>query len=259
MKRIIAFIGVQIIAFFFGISSLYAWTGDTWGPISRETIIRMAGEMVDFSWSPKNTISNWNYGSVWKTYYVGNPYRGEAYSQMNDQQNWAEFYSAANNVSGGSYYLGNDCSGFVSISWRLPTRYTTADFEYDATHDGGYVTSLGEKSDGLQKAEGLLTGDALVSTSKGHIILFVGYLPDGSGINAIEQTPDSAVRTDKYSWVRLSSYRPIRRNKVDEGNYVAIPNWGPQTSLRPRGVAVDSSGNVYVTNDFQGSPPRPEV
>lgn len=97
-------------------SYLYAWGGNTWGPISRETIIRLAGEMVDFSWSPKNTITNWNYGSVWQSFNTGTVYNGEAYTQSgttaNPQRNWTEFYSVVNNTTGRNTYYGNDCSGF---------------------------------------------------------------------------------------------------------------------------------------------------
>ncbi|MDA8242430.1 MAG: hypothetical protein M0Z67_18925 [Nitrospiraceae bacterium] len=50
---------------------LHAWTGDTWGSISRQQILKIADEMIDFSWSPKNTITNWNYGSTWNRFYAG--------------------------------------------------------------------------------------------------------------------------------------------------------------------------------------------
>jgi hypothetical protein len=253
-KRTIILVAVQIMAILIGISSLYAWTGDTWSSISRQTILKIADEMVDFSWTPKSNINNWNYGSVWQPFNAGTVYYGEAYTQSgttaNPQRNWEEFYGVVKNTSGGNTYYGNDCSGFVSMSWKLPKRYTTTSFESDATSDGGYVTSLGPISNG-QKIQGLLLGDALVTT--GHIIMFENYLSDGSGIKAIEQTPNSAVRTEKYKWDRLASYRPIRRNKIDEGNYVFKTKWGKQGDLNGQfneaeGIAVDSSNNVYVVD-----------
>jgi len=256
-SRIIIFMVVQIITLLIFTSTLHSWTGDTWGPISRETIIRIADEMVDFSWTPKNTITNWNYGSVWRTFNAGTVYWGETYSQNNPQENWAEFYSVVNATAAGSTYYGNDCAGFVSMAWRLPTRYTTANFESDATSDGGYVIKLGEIGSGQNV--GLLPGDALVyrTANDGHIVMFESYrydtLGNKIGIWAIEQTPYQAVRTNKYTWSRLASYRPIRRNNIDEGNYVFKTKWGTEGSLNgqfiwPRGLAIDSSDNVYVAD-----------
>ncbi len=231
------------------ISSLYAWTGDPWSSISRQTILKIADEMIDFTWSPRTTISNWSNGSIWYTFSAGKSYMGEAYSQNNPQENWAEFYNLVNNTAGGNTYYGNDCSGFVSISWKLPARYTTTSFESDAISDGGYVASLGAVGSG--KNAGLLLGDAFVASGS-HIIIFEYYLPDGSGIKAMEQTPPSAKRSD-WTWKKLASYRPIRRDKIDEGNYEFKTKWGTQGNLngqfnRTTDVAVDSSGNVFVVD-----------
>ena len=48
-KRIVIYIGIQILTLLICTSILHAWTGDTWSPVSRETILRIAGEMTDFS------------------------------------------------------------------------------------------------------------------------------------------------------------------------------------------------------------------
>ena len=262
--KIIAFIIVQAIVLLLTDYSLYAWKGESpFEAISRETIIRRASEMTNFSWSPVNAITNWNYTNsagtdVYYIYNAGTIYDGEAYSQTTpyDQYNWSDFYSAVNDSNTKGYTkIGNDCAGFVSINWKLPTRYTTWNFENDAVADGGYVTSLGAKGDGIHSILGLLYGDALVkrTISEGHIILFESYLSNGSGISAIEQTPDRALRHSTWSWSRLASYRPIRRNKIDEGNYVFKTKWGKQGDLNgqfnwPRGIEVDSSGNVFVAD-----------
>jgi len=237
-KKTIIFIMAQLIVLLIFSSTLFAWTGDTWGPISRETILRIADEMIDFSWTPKNTMTNWNYKDkatnkdIWYTFYKGTVYWGEAYCQQDPQKNWAEFYSLVNNSSGGTTYYGNDCSGFVSISWELPERYSTPAFECDAINTttacnqynpstDDYVTSLADI--GSSQKVGLLLGDAFVKSGS-HILLFQYYLPDGSGIKAMEQTSIPAegvywARRSDWNWSRLASYRPIRRNNIDEGNY----------------------------------------
>ena len=39
----------------------HAWTGDTWGNITRTTIKSIADEMIDTSWSPNSTFNNYEY------------------------------------------------------------------------------------------------------------------------------------------------------------------------------------------------------
>src|ERR1035441_4683692 len=106
-----------------------AWTGDTWGNITRATIKANADLMIDSTWVPKNTFTNWQYGSSYLTYIKGVTYTGVAYCQNNPQENWSEFNSAVTNTAGGSVGYGNDCSGFTSICWKLTTREVTATFE----------------------------------------------------------------------------------------------------------------------------------
>ncbi len=238
----------------------FAWTKDTWGPISRGTIARIAGEMIDFSWTPKSTITNntlTNNPPFSYTFTPGTIYHGEAYIKSSAQQNWSDFYTSVNNTPGGTTNYGNDCSGFVSMAWRLPTRYTTSDFESDAISDGGYVTKLGEigKSDTVT----LLRGDAL-NRSGNHVVLFDYYA--SGGIVTMEQTPGPRTNYTNnknnemrsyWTWSRLASYRPIRRNNIDEGNYVYQTQWGSYGTTDgkfsyPSAVVVDSLGNVYVAD-----------
>ena len=189
MRRNIIALVIIVTTSLLSVSVSYAWRGDTWGSISRETILRNATEMVNFSWTPKQNISNWKSPTAGRApFYAGRIYNGEAYSQVDPQQAYWEFYDSVNNVTcAGSPCLtayGNDCSGFVSMSWQLPERYNTSQFESDAIRDGGYVTSLGPTYDGLPKRiPGLSFGDALVQRDayRGHIILFEGYLPDRPG------------------------------------------------------------------------------
>ncbi len=277
MKKTIMLI--KIIVFLITAINSYAWnpTGSFY-PISRRTILRIAGEITDFSWTPKNTIRNWNSGSVWYTFNPGTIYQGEAYCQQNPQEAWSEFYNYIRITEQGNTYYGNDCSGFVSMSWRLPKRYTTRDFEHDAInsrdfgnsynpHTDDYVTSLGD----INSAENInfLPGDALVSVDKKnkHIILFYEYFYDSTtgekiGINAIDQMSDPIYfekfwawrNKEFYTWKRLSTYRPIRRNKIKE-DYVYELKWGTRGGKEgqfryPSGIAVDNTENVYVVDRY---------
>lgn len=204
-------IGVAVVLGVF--TGAYAWTDETWGSISRATIESRAMSMISLKWTPKNTIQNWEVDNTYYPFKKGTTYTGVAYSQDNPQENRSEFENFVKNTAGGKTRYGNDCSGFVSISWRLPRRYRTTDFESDATSPGGYVTSLGDINTG-QKA-GLLVGDALVKAgSKGHMVLFKEKT--SAGIKTMEQTTWSHVATSKreWTWTQLKQYRPIRRNSL---------------------------------------------
>lgn len=187
-----------------------AWSGTTWGSETRSTMQSLAETMMYKAWSPKNSIYNFGYGSTYHTFSRGTVYTGMAYSQNNPQENWSEFYNYVTNTGGGTTGYGNDCSGFVSIAWKLPSRYTTWTFESDATASGGYVTSLGSVGKGYNAA--LKLGDALVDGGS-HIILFKKSVT--GGMLSMEQTPWTA-RSREWSWSQLSAYRPIRRNSITE-------------------------------------------
>ncbi len=185
-----------------------AWTGDTWGNITRDTIKSNADLMIDSTWVPKNTFTNFEYGSTYLTYNKGVAYTGVAYSQNNPQENWTEFYTSVMTTSGGSVGYGNDCSGFVSICWKLPSREVTSWFE---SQIGTYWISLGDI--GSAATAPLLMGDALNSASVGHIVLFLSY--DTGGIRTMEQTPTHAQRKLR-TYSELAQYRPIRRLQITD-------------------------------------------
>ncbi|MCL5022136.1 MAG: fibronectin type III domain-containing protein [Nitrospirae bacterium] len=167
-----------------------------------------------------------------------------------------------NTTPGGTTYYGNDCSGFVSISWKLPKRYNTDAFDCDAINKptncnqynaaaDNYVTKLGERGDVGRVA--LLPGDA-VNDGGSHIMLFESYPSSGLGINVIEQTRPRARRWF-HRWDQLASYRPIRRSNIDERNYEFVTKWGSQGDQNgqfnyPTGIAIASSGNVYVADEW---------
>src|SRR5512135_1722055 len=126
MKTKLSGIGIELLLL---PCAALAWSGDTWGNITRATIKANADLMIDSTWAPANTFTNYQYSGSYRTYYQGTTYTGVAYSQNNPQENWAEFRNAVANTSGGSVGYGNDCSGFVSICWKLPLREVTGTFE----------------------------------------------------------------------------------------------------------------------------------
>jgi hypothetical protein len=199
--------------------AVWAWSGDTWGPITRATIQANADQMIDSRWVPKTTFTNWAYTSsssgndVYYTYNAGSTYTGVSYSQTYGvtgmvQENWAQFSNSVSNTSGGTVAYGNDCSGFTSICWKLPARNTTATFE---SRLGTYWISLG--ATGTAVTASLVMGDALNSSSVGHIVIFLNY--ESTGVRTMEQTPSHAQRKVR-TYDNLAAYRPIRRLQITE-------------------------------------------
>ena len=187
-------------------SILYAWRGDVWGPISRETIVSNAAQMIDSTWTPLNNITNVGTGP--RNYYSGMTYTGELYSSSN-HQSWTEFLAAVSNTPGGITYYGNECTGLVDISWQLPLFYSIP--AINSNLGNGYFYALGEPGDG--QFVSLLPGDAFYTG--GHIFLFSQYNPDGT-IGSMEQLPPTA-RRRTWSWSALKTFRPIRRNLIAGG------------------------------------------
>ncbi|HPQ65903.1 MAG TPA: SH3 domain-containing protein, partial [bacterium] len=136
-------------------------------------------------------------------------------TQFSAQTGWCAAWSdsadylALYDTAGYSPGIGNDCSGFASICWTLPSRYTTVTFETDATSAGGYVDSLGNIGDCA--TAGLIVGDAC-DKSGSHIILFNRDLGGGQ-MESMEQTPWTAYRRTWY-WSSLADYRPMRRRQL---------------------------------------------
>jgi len=193
-----------------------AWSGDTWGNITRATIKSNADLMIDSTWVPKNTFTNWQYGSSYYVYTKGVTYTGVPYSQNNPQENWSELYNSVTNTTGGSVGYGNDCSGFTSICWKLTTREVTSTFESKL---GGSAKWLSLGDIGSAATAPLVMGDALNSASVGHVVLFLNY--DTSGVRTMEQTPNNAQRKVR-SYSNLAEYRPIRRMQILEDRGISL-------------------------------------
>ena len=241
-----------------------AWTGDTWGNITRATIKSNADLMIDSTWVPKNTFTNWEYGTTYHTYTKGVVYTGVAYSQSYNiagmvQQNWTEFYKAVTNTSGGTVAYGDDCSGFTSICWKLPTREVTSTFESKLGTTAKWY-SLGDI--GSAASTPLLMGDALNSSSVGHIVLFLSF--ETTGVNTMEQTPNNAQRKLR-AFSNVAAYRPIRRMQIVEergitvsgnlayGNVMAGTSTQRTLTINSTGLSTLTVSNLSLPAGFAGN------
>jgi len=187
------------------VSACFSWNGaQHWQPTDQETIARIANEMIDIKWQPNKDIRNYAYSNKYTYFSSSKIYTGMAYCQNNPQENLSEFINGMNHTNGGLTYFGNDCSGFVSICWQLPQRYTTRWFHQDMGN--GYFYALGGQ--GKCAFVHLMKGDAL-NVSGRHIRLFDKYV--SSGVQLLEQTPDLAQRKT-FQFSSLLTYQPIRRD-----------------------------------------------
>lgn len=247
-----------VIALLFLPNMSWSWSGNTWGSMTRTDIENIAKGMMDPSWSTSG-FTNLISGSTYHTFAAGT-YKGIAYTQNNPQENWAEFASKINSNDN-----GNDCSGFVSICWKLPSRWTTTTFESGAANGSSYVVKLGNVGDCDIAA--LVRGDACVDGGS-HIVIFDAYSSSG-GITTMEQTPYTARRGRAWTWSGLNTYRPIRRQNLtstpglptytlDNANagFTASANWATGTSstdkygtnYRYRSTAAISDGASWSIN-----------
>lgn len=196
-NRKVIITAIQIVFLLSATLKSQAWNGDKpFQMIYRETILKTANQMIGFSWTPNITIHNWEYYDKKKKkpkhydFKANFTYYGEAYSQINPQDSWTganEFYEKVNSVTYDkntnantmkNTYFGNDCAGFVSMSWKLPGRLTTSEFKTDATGNRKYCYKL-------ENMDNLLPGDALVAGGT-HMVLFHSYFLDTEGQKKME-------------------------------------------------------------------------
>ncbi len=201
-------------------SSLSGWKGEKWAGISRDEIVKRAKEMIESPWSPNKICRGWNISVYPPEFYPGKTYYGMLYTQNNPQENWEEFLVGITNLPYDYYgywgtnnrwynYYGTDCSGFVSICWKLPERYSTTLFYEDANGKRKYCYPLGPEGSSAQV--NLLQGDAL-NDAGSHIILFSHKSPSNT-IISLEQTPNNAKMREWY-YSSLKSYQPLRRKWI---------------------------------------------
>ena len=183
---------------------------------ARNAIAQKGADMVYCIWKPTSDLVGWRSGYIYEAneYQYGIPY-SQAYNGMCDDteflaamsnSNFYTTYYNANSVAMPRY--GNDCSAFVAICWGLTyngnNRYNTTKFNNNYVSIGSYAN--------LQR------GDAVVSTSQGHMFLVIQNWevpPTGSSmttsyVTCYEQTPYNAQLTFwTYDQLSNKSYKAI--------------------------------------------------
>jgi len=230
-----------------------------------DNIIARADYMYNTTWTAQTTVTGWK-----TTFYEGNTYHipygqpatagkyiGFAVSVdtflESTKDSSSIFYTSQSYWSGTgtrSTYYASDCSAFVSYCWGV-SRTTTANWK------NLNVTSLGSASNSSNVSK-IQHGDALNSTSDGHIVLVTAVNSDGT-YEITEQTPPQMKRTTYTAseiCSKYSSYTIYRYNNRD--NVPAPPNYDPDTkwyeTLTP--INLGNSFDALILNKAAWIPVR---
>jgi hypothetical protein len=181
-------------------------------PVKRAEMIDVARKMAEFRWVPsaRNLVAACvsNYRTPWRS---GEAVTGVAYdwggmdSLEVFRKRLASGEAAGSHKTEGSTRCtaGVDCSGLVSLAWRLPRKFSTSDIPtVSAPLNLNIFTEL-KAGDVLNKAGS-------------HVVIFSSYNRDGS-INVYEAVgQQSRVVLTRTRWSRLQGYVPLRyRATVD--------------------------------------------
>lgn len=238
---------------------------------SQRNIVARANYMWNSTWTCKRNVSGWKYKY---TFYAGRTYHlpyawpvsagayiGYGISVQNflnatrDANN--AFYTRKSYLAGTnaySTYYGNDCSGFVSYCWGIG-RNTTSTIPGRSRYIGRVSTSNATYT--------LQLGDALNSTSVGHVVLVTGLSYNSNGsirqIEITEQTPPQLKRSyytpsslaNKY----YNSYYIYRYGgsvpASPGGNTVSAPSQpsssGGSFSISPSSITMDVNTTRYIS------------
>lgn len=186
---------------------------------ARNTIVSRGNSMNSYTWTPTKPVRGWRNQKTYNagTTYTGIPYSQTAYQSSITSVNWVDgrYFDTALTSSTSGFYdnytrdingetiiimpkYGNDCSGYVSISWNL-SRMTTSGI--------ALKPKVGKSIDtALQKYARLSPGDALViSNNHTFIIKSIEPINDSTGrvvnlkLTCNEQTPYECKTTTQYA------------------------------------------------------------
>jgi len=175
-------------------------------PVKRAEMIDVARQMAEFKWVPstRNLVAACvsNYRTPWRP---GEAVTGVAYdwggmdSLEVFRKRLASGEAAGSHKAEGSTRCtaGVDCSGLVSLAWRLPRKFSTSDIQTVSTPLNVNIFTELKPGDVLNKAGS-------------HVVIFSSYNRDGS-INVYEAAgQQSRVVLTRTRWSRLQGYVPLR-------------------------------------------------
>ena len=146
-----------------------------------------------------------------------------------------------------------DCSGFVSMCWELGTSTDTAALYATGTYDSD-VGSWDE----------LLPADALVHRSggSGHVVLFLGWEPDKSGVCVLEQAStasDMQFRVRSLASLQSGGFKPIRASVLaDDTGAASGSTAAPAADTSTRDpAAADPAAPADPSTPTDPTPPDP--
>lgn len=143
-----------------------------------------------------------------------------------------------------------DCSGFVSMCWELGTSTNTATLFAGSQ----FASDLGSWDD-------LLPADALVR--QGHVVLFLGWEPDKSGVCVLEQASTKSgmqFRVRSVASLQSQNFKPIRASTLAGDTAVAADVSSPpatDTSTSAPPAASDAPPSTDPSAPPASSPADP--
>ena len=206
---------------------------------AQRTILNRAEDMVFFKWTPSSDLRGWRGASVFRAgvTVTGMPYSQNVQRTLDEFKgdlNRSDFYENFTRADGAAMpKFGNDCSGFVSISWGI-RRQNTGGFvkairEGRLAKVGSYDAYNPSEADLKNAYRSLKSADAVVKP--GHVILVESI--SGNEVYCYEQTPDHAISsTHTFDELARAKYMPF--SFLDTGNKGDFGTWNtvdvPKTS-----------------------------
>lgn len=196
----------------------------------RQEALNRAVDMINFTWTTTDNLTVWQHSKKRKSeiYPIGKTVKGIIYTQSGNQTDLAEFKEALGEPDFYSVYVGtfadgktprtmprygNDCSGFVSISWGT-SRHTTADFFTEIR--GGTFSKIGnydlehpDRASLLESYKIMQPGDALLK--KGHVMLVASVDVTNRSVTVYEQAPD-------YARISKKTFNDLVSDVDEDGN-----------------------------------------